>query len=232
MSPSDVMGRPGGGQPVPSPLLLVHCASRHPTERLLRALLAARTRHARIGVWCVPGSVRGDSWGTITARSLGPPPGRRAGGLGATGCELASMPAHRALRRPPQTRPLGAMAGRGSPLSAARAALPSVGLGSCEGLTEEGDCLADCRIGGLDLAQGVSITKSWMMPWKRTAVTGRRPRAACRRTPRPRRGGRRRGRRRPHLDPVQATTLMERAHELRPCSGAARGPLRAGNLFR
>ena len=31
----------------------------------------------------------------------------------------------------------------------------------------------------------------------------------------------------PRLDPVQATTLMERAHELRPCSGAARGNLDA-----
>jgi osmotically inducible protein OsmC len=29
----------------------------------------------------------------------------------------------------------------------------------------------------------------------------------------------------PRLDPVQATTLMERAHELRPCSGATRGNL-------
>ena len=31
----------------------------------------------------------------------------------------------------------------------------------------------------------------------------------------------------PRLDPVQATTLMARAHELGPCSGAARGNLDA-----
>ena len=150
------MGRPGGGQPVPSLLLLVHCASRHPTERLLRALLAARTRHARIGVRCVPGSVRGDYLGD-DHRAV---PRTPAWTASRRSSERQAANSHRCLhieqydvrRRLDRWAPW--------PEGGARSLLHGppfrpCGLGSCEGLAEEGDCLADCRIGGLGLAQGV-----------------------------------------------------------------------------
>ena len=87
------------------------------------------------------------------------------------GAQIAAASSHRCLHieqydGPLQTRPLGALAG-----GAARSLLhgppfrPCGPLGSCEGLTEERDRLADRGVGGLVSRSALSITKSWMMPW-------------------------------------------------------------------